>query len=42
MNLPTGMMGRLLPHGAPLERGELDISYSIDISILWIEEKDSD
>ena len=29
-------------HCAPLERGNLDTSYSIDISILWIEERDSD
>ncbi len=26
----------------PLECGNMDISYSIDISILWIEERDSD
>ena len=26
------------PHSAPLERRHLDVSYSIDISILWIEE----
>ena len=29
------------PHCAPLERGNLDISYSIDIPILWIENLDS-
>ena len=47
--IPTGIMGcsqvtlsSNTPHGAPLERGNLDISYSIDISILWIEERDSD
>ena len=30
------------PHCTPLECENLDISYSIDISILWIEERDSD
>ena len=30
------------PHGAPLERGNLDMSHSINMSILWIEEMDSD
>ncbi len=29
-------------HYAPLERGILDMSHSIDISILWIEKRDSD
>ncbi len=29
-------------HCAPLERGYLDMSRSINISILWIEEWDSD
>ena len=29
-------------HCAPLERGTLDMSRSINISILWIEEWDSD
>ena len=29
-------------HCAPLERGYLDMSRSINISILWIEERDSD
>ena len=30
------------PHCTPLECGTLDMSHSIDISILWIEERDSD
>ena len=29
-------------HCAPLERGYLDMSHSINMSILWIEERDSD
>ncbi len=47
--IPTGIMGCSqvtlsgnTPHGAPLERGNLDMSHSINISILWIEERDSD
>ena len=28
-------------HCAPLERGNLDISHSINMSILWIERMDS-
>ena len=28
-------------HGAPLERGNLDMSHSINMSILWIERMDS-
>ena len=44
----------IAPHGAgftialtirsfdPLERGNLDMSHSINMSILWIEEMDSD
>ena len=59
--IPTGMMGRYqvtlfsnTPHCAPLERGNLDMSHSINIAqdllspslfvqlILWIEERDSD
>ena len=30
------------PHGTPLECGNLDMSHPINISILWIEERDSD
>ena len=30
------------PHCAPLERGILDMSHSINMSILWIEERNSD
>ena len=30
------------PHGAPLERGNLDASHSIHMSIRWIEEFDAD
>ncbi len=30
------------PHCAPLERGNLDASYSIHMSIRWIEEFDAD
>ena len=26
-------------HGAPLERGDLDLSYSTDMAILWIEKQ---
>ena len=47
--IPTGIMACYqvtlssnTPHGAPLERGNLDMSHSINISILWIEERDSD
>ncbi len=29
-------------HCAPLERGILHMSHSINMSILWIEERDSD
>ena len=36
------MLSSNTPHCTPLECGNLDISYSIDISILWIEERDSD
>ncbi len=30
------------PHGVPLERGNLDMLRSINVSILWIEESHSD
>ena len=36
------MLSSNTPHCTPLECENLDISYSIDISILWIEERDSD
>ena len=36
------MLSSNTPHCTPLECENLDISYSIDISILWIEEWDSD
>ena len=35
----NGALSSNIRYGAPLERGELDLSYSTDMAILWIEKQ---
>ena len=35
----NGALSSNTRHGAPLERGDLDLSYSTDMAILWIEKQ---